>query len=42
VHLKGAADLKWSDYGVPDPSIMISKLYPEIKLSFDVALTKSF
>jgi hypothetical protein len=42
VHLKGAADLKWSDYGVPDPSIMISKLYPEIKLSFAVDLTKSF
>ena len=42
LHLKGAADLKWTDYGVPDPSILISTLYPEIKLSFDIALDKTF
>ncbi len=42
LHLKGTAELKWTDYGVPDPSILISTLYPEIKLSFDLALDKAF
>ena len=29
LYLKGSKDLKWTDYGVPDPSILISKLDPK-------------
>ena len=32
--LTGRYDFKWTDYGVPDPSIIISKLYPEMNVQF--------
>ena len=34
--LKGRHDFKWSDFGVPDPSIFISTLYPDMNVQFDV------
>jgi len=40
--LKGDTEIKWSDYGVPDPSIVISTLFPEIKLTFDLNMSKGF
>ena len=42
LQLKGAKQIKWTDYSVPDPSIVISKLAPEIHLSFNMKLVKSF
>ena len=38
--LKGSNKLKWADYGVPDPSILISKVQPELVLSFDLKMQK--
>lgn len=40
LHLTGAHQLKWTDYGVPDPSIVISTLYPDMDIQFDVTLTE--
>jgi polyisoprenoid-binding protein YceI len=40
LHLTGAHQMKWSDFGVPDPSIIISTLYPDMDIRFDVALTE--
>ena len=40
LHLTGAHQLDWTQYGVPDPSIIISTLYPEVNIQFDVALTE--
>ncbi len=42
LHLQGDQVIKWTDYGVPDPSIVISKLEPKMAISFDVNLHKSF
>ena len=36
LRLKGRYDLKWGDYGVPDPSIVLSTLYPDMNVTFDV------
>jgi len=38
LRLSGEHRIDWTDYGVPDPSISISTLFPEIQVSFDVAL----
>lgn len=40
LHLTGAHQLQWTDYGVPDPSIIISTLYPDMNIQFDVTLTE--
>ena len=42
LHLAGNKELKWTDFGVPDPSIVISTLYPKVAVSFDMSLHKSF
>jgi len=42
LYLEGSKEIKWTDFGVPDPSILISKLDPKIAVSFDVSLHKSF
>ncbi len=39
LRLKGAHAMKWGDYGVPDPSILISKLYPDMTVRFNVNMT---
>lgn len=41
VRLVGSHQLKWTDYGVPDPSILISTLYPEVNLQLNVLLNES-
>ena len=38
LQLAGQKQVKWTDYGVPDPSIIISKLQPEIDVRFNVEL----
>lgn len=38
LYLSGSHQLLWTDYGVPDPSILISTLFPEVDVSFSVAL----
>jgi polyisoprenoid-binding protein YceI len=37
--LKGRYDFKWTDFKVPDPSIFISTLYPEMNVQFQLAMT---
>ncbi len=34
--LKGRYDFKWTDFKVPDPSIIISRLYPEMNVQFNL------
>ena len=41
VRLVGSHQLKWTDYGVPDPSILISTLYPEVNVQLNVLLNES-
>lgn len=41
VRIVGNHQLKWTDYGVPDPSILISTLYPEVNLQLNVLLNES-
>jgi polyisoprenoid-binding protein YceI len=41
VRLVGSHQLKWTDYGVPDPSILISTLYPEVNVQFNVLLQQA-
>ena len=36
--LKGDARVNWSEYGVPDPSILISKVEPVLDLKFDLGM----
>lgn len=36
LRLKGRHDLRWADFGIPDPSITISTLYPDLYVTFDV------
>jgi polyisoprenoid-binding protein YceI len=36
--LKGRYDFKWTDFKVPDPSIFISTLYPDMHVEFDLAM----
>jgi hypothetical protein len=38
LHLKGKHPMKWADYGVPDPSIVISTLLPDMSVQFAMAL----
>lgn len=40
--LQGAKKINWTDYGVPDPSILISTLYPKMAISFDLNLHSGF
>jgi len=40
VALKGTTPLSWSDFGIPDPSILISKVEPVLNLEFDLNLEK--
>jgi polyisoprenoid-binding protein YceI len=37
--LKGRYDFKWTDFNVPDPSIFVSTLYPEMNVQFQLAMT---
>lgn len=39
LHLNGRYDLRWADYGVPDPGIVISTLDPNMYVSFDLLAT---
>jgi len=41
LHLNGAYQMSWADFGVPDPSIIISTLYPEMDIQFDVRLRQA-
>ena len=36
--LQGQFDFKWTDYEVPDPSIFISTLYPDMSMKFSLRL----
>lgn len=36
LRLLGAIPLRWGDFGIPDPSILISVMAPEITVRFDV------
>ena len=36
LRLNGRYDLKWADYGVPDPGIVISALDPNMYVTFDL------
>ena len=36
--LKGKFDFSWKDYNVPDPSILISTLYPDMSVKFSLKL----
>jgi polyisoprenoid-binding protein YceI len=42
LQLSGTKQIKWTDYGVPDPSILISTLYPDVSVSFDMRLHEGF
>jgi polyisoprenoid-binding protein YceI len=42
LYLEGSKELKWTDFGVPDPSIVISTLDPKMAISFAMTLHKSF
>lgn len=37
--LSGRYDLLWADFGVPDPSVVIATLAPEMYVSFDLLAT---
>lgn len=41
LNLNGQTQINWKDFGVPDPSIMISKVQPSMKLRFDFAMKKA-
>lgn len=36
LRLRGAVDLKWADFGVPDPSVRVSAVGPGMVVDFDV------
>ena len=38
--LKGGSKISWGEYGIPDPSILISKVEPTLDLKFDLNLEK--
>lgn len=42
LNLEGSKELNWNDFGVPDPSILISKLDPIMAVKFSMTLQKSF
>ena len=35
--LAGKVQIQWPDFGLPDPSIMISTLYPAVDIKFSIA-----
>lgn len=37
LHLAGRYDLRWADFGVPDPAVVISALSPDMYVTFDLA-----
>ena len=39
-HLVGGGQLKWSDYGIPDPSSFFSKVQPNLKILFELTLPR--
>jgi polyisoprenoid-binding protein YceI len=39
--LTGKKNVSWSDYSVPDPSIVISKVDPKMDMEFKITLSKS-
>ena len=39
--LTGKQNVNWSDYSVPDPSIIISKVDPKMDMEFKITLSKS-
>lgn len=38
LRLSGSHAMQWTDYSVPDPSIIISKLYPDMTVRFNLNL----
>lgn len=36
LRVRGAFSVVWADYGIPDPSILISKLRPDVTVRFDL------
>jgi polyisoprenoid-binding protein YceI len=38
VSMSGSYAFKWTDYNVPDPSIFISTLYPDMSVKFNVSM----
>lgn len=36
LRIRGQHALRWSDYGVPDPSVLVARLSPELTVTFDV------
>ena len=36
--MKGSYAFKWTDFNIPDPSIIVSRLYPDMSVQFDVAM----
>jgi len=39
LHLAGRYDLRWAEYGVPDPAVVISALSPDMYVTFDLVST---
>ncbi len=40
VKLAGKYEFLWTDFQLPDPSIPLARMYPEVAVSFDVAAKK--
>ena len=40
--IKGSTKVNWADYGIPDPSILISKVQPVLNVNFDLKMSKTF
>jgi polyisoprenoid-binding protein YceI len=36
LHLKGKYDMEWTAFRIPDPSILVSRLSPQMSVAFDV------
>jgi polyisoprenoid-binding protein YceI len=41
LHLKGKLDMRWTDWNVPDPSVLLSTLEPDMSVVFDVVAKPS-
>jgi polyisoprenoid-binding protein YceI len=39
--IKGSTKINWADYGIPDPSILISKVQPVLDINFDLKMHKT-
>ena len=35
-HIHGGTTIRWADFAIEDPSILVAKLYPDVKLQFDL------